>query len=132
MDRTLKYVNMCLKAEEIQKIWKEAWPTMEDGSFYIPPKPDDLSIDIENWVGWMVGCLGVSYHALMFYPSGGATWLPRQDELQHLSGLSWQAFDVACLAYKLDTKEQAGICVVMNERYGKRWINGEWSEVTKW
>ena len=38
--------------------------------------------------------------------------LERQDQLQVLSGLSWQEFDKECLKYKADTKEQAGIQVV--------------------
>ncbi len=38
----------------------------------------------------------------------------RQDQLQVLSGLSWQEFDKECLKYDVPTKEQAGIQVVMN------------------
>ena len=45
-------------------------------------------------------------------------WLPRQDQLQVLSGLSWQEFDKECLKYDADTKEQAGIQVVI-ERLDK-------------
>ncbi|KKN03085.1 hypothetical protein LCGC14_1111120 [marine sediment metagenome] len=38
-------------------------------------------------------------------------WLPRQDQLQILSGLSWKEFDKECLKYDAETKEQAGIQV---------------------
>ena len=36
-----------------------------------------------------------------------------QDQLQILSGLSWQEFDRECLKYNMPTKEQAGLRVVL-------------------
>jgi len=56
-------------------------------------------------------------------------WLPTQDRLQVLSGLSWQEFDMECLKYDTPTKEQAGIQVVMKENNrvwdGERWIESK-------
>ncbi len=42
-----------------------------------------------------------------------ATQLERQDQLQILSGLGWREFDKECLKYDAETKEQAGIQVVI-------------------
>ena len=53
-------------------------------------------------------------------------WLPRQDQLQILSGLSWQEFDKECLKYDAETKEQAGIQAVMKEKYNKVWDGERW------
>ena len=59
-------------------------------------------------------------------------WLPRQDQLQILSGLTWVEFDDKCREYwfidgrRETTKEQAGICAVMDTKFNKRWVCNEW------
>ncbi len=71
-------------------------------------------------------------------------WLPRQDQLEIMSGLGWEQFDEQCFMAAnlylksqgeeycaneiatLISKEQAGIMVVMNELYQKQWKNGKW------
>lgn len=54
-------------------------------------------------------------------------WLPRQDQLQEISGLDWHNFDRKCLVYEhVPTKEQAGIRVVMKEKYNKIWGGEDW------
>ena len=57
-------------------------------------------------------------------------WLPRQDQLQEMSGLDWRSFDRKCLVYehpvRVPTKEQAGIRVVMKEKYNKTWSGEAW------
>ena len=61
-----------------------------------------------------------------------AIWLPRQDKLQEMSGLLWIDFDNMCRGYwfgdfrRETTKEQAGIRVVMKEKYGKVWEGDKW------
>lgn len=60
----------------------------------------------------------------------------RQDQLQILSGLSWIGFDNQCIDYWFQdskheiTKEQAGIRVVMNCQFNKKWQEGEWLDKT--
>ena len=69
---------------------------------------------------------GATYFNPSFYP----IWLPRQDQLQILSGLTWVEFDDKCRKYwfmdgsREITKEQAGIRVVMAENHNKTWDNG--------
>ena len=53
-------------------------------------------------------------------------WLPRQDQLQIISGMTWQDFDAECRKYDMGTKEQAGICVIMESKYRKKWQNNDW------
>ena len=64
------------------------------------------------------------------YAPMGVIFIPRQDDLQEASGLDWRSFDRKCLVYEhpilVPTKEQAGIRVVMKERYNKVWANNEW------
>ncbi len=61
-------------------------------------------------------------------------WLPRQDQLQEMSGLTWHDFDIlswACAwddgkATQIPTKEVAGIMAVMQHRHAKVWTGTEW------
>ena len=64
-------------------------------------------------------------------------WLPRQDQLQGMSGLNWRDFDELCWRTVWDyggsevvcretTKEQAGIQAVMKEKYNKVWDGEQW------
>ncbi len=118
MDRSFENIKMCEKATEIQKL-----NSFQEGNFY-----------------WCDGCgTGVAYydrsgifggsekgyidygHGVRERPNPYTVWLPRQDQLQKISGLTWQDFDLACLKYNTDTKEQAGCCVVMKEKYNKVW-----------
>ncbi len=54
-------------------------------------------------------------------------WLPRQDQLQEMSGMPWVYFDHECCEWlgEFPTKEQVGIQVVMEEKYDKVW-DGKW------
>jgi len=59
-------------------------------------------------------------------------WLPRQDQLQEISGLSWALFDKACIQREYvfsTTKELAGIQVVMKEKHNKEWSGEKWKGV---
>ena len=130
MDKSETYIKMCEGAEEIQKqspckagyannsiLWNSADKVIlsahKKGSFMVDSK---YNILVEGW--WA----GNSRHI----------WLPRQDQLQEASGLDWRSFDRKCLVYEhpilVPTKEQAGIRVVMKERYNKVWTNNEWRE----
>ena len=61
------------------------------------------------------------------------TWLPRQDQLQILSGMSWYLFDKTCVIwattnpdYQRESKEIVGLCVVMHTIYNKQWDGTDW------
>jgi len=62
----------------------------------------------------------------------GIVWLPTQGDLQGMSGLDWWVFDEYCIATDnrcgvyAETKEQAGIQVVMKEKYKKIWSGEDW------
>ena len=95
MDVTSEYVKQCEKAVEIQNK---------------SPRKDFMDLEFSSGVyfspdgnRWFRKINGSRVHI----------WLPRQDQLQMLSGLSWQDFDKECLKYDAPTKEQAGIQVVM-------------------
>jgi len=55
-------------------------------------------------------------------------WLPRQDQLQAISGMTWVQFDGDCITKysHFPTKEQAGIQVFMVEKHGKTWDGAKW------
>ena len=60
-------------------------------------------------------------------------WLPAQDQLQEMSNMTWWDFDKRCneirkcaledplSEWEIKTKEQVGICVVMEKRFYKIW-----------
>ena len=67
------------------------------------------------------------------------TWLPRQDQLQDMLNhhpFTWDYFDKECVRMSWvphegvsTTKEQAGLMVVMFQKYHKTWNGKEWIEV---
>jgi len=112
MDTSETYIKMCEKADEIQEGWKRSY-----GDYYL------WKYRTGKYSRYHINpCL---YDIPGYHPKSRQNiWLPRQDQLQTASGLSWQEFDKECLKYEADTKEQAGIQVVMQEKFHKAW-NGE-------
>ncbi len=113
MDKSQVYILMCQKAEEIQSLRREErhldsgkW---QEGDFWVwGDSSNDVAVVHHCNDAWM------DEPEYLHHPTE-CTWLPRQDQLQIISGLSWKEFDVECQKYDMDTKEQAGICVVMRE-----------------
>ncbi len=144
MDTTEQYIKMCEKAEEIQELrpiqhynrkthketpdlWKDGDWFSADGKIYTYggdcyhlKQYDDEAPDLGS-AGYCEGDGGYVDKIV---------WLPRQDQLQALSGLDWRSFDKKCLVYEspalVTTKEQAGIRVVMKEKYNKTWDGEDW------
>lgn len=110
MDTSKTYIEMC-DCEEIQKqrVRKAPRDTWQVGDFYYTATPIE-------------GCISVHNDASSYGLGVDTVWLPRQDQLQLLSGLTWQEFDKECLKYDAETKEQAGIQVVI-ERLAKTTLN---------
>lgn len=115
------YILMCEKAEEIQSLAPE----------FNPPNSDYFSerqVERANAVIF----IGTDYWAAV--PFAHYIWLPRQDQLQVLSGLSWYLFDKTCVTwatinsdYQRESKEIVGLRVVMKLNYKKQWVDSDWT-----
>ena len=97
MDTSVEYIKICMKAEEIQN------------EMIKPPYNPQRRIP------------SCEYHLsyVYWFMDDKVIWLPRQDQLQILSRLSWQEFDKECSKYDMPTKEQAGLKVVMKLLFDK-------------
>jgi len=116
---TKNFIKQCEQAEEIQKFCQYKmgdWFLFPEGLFV-------LNCDM---------------------PKGGRIkfpWLPTQEQLQEMSGIPWWRFDKRCDGVRcclledplnnieIRTKEEAGICVVMEKKYNKIWTGEKWEEV---
>ena len=121
MDTSETYIKMCEKAEEIQP--KLAYIELSEGrgKHYYRDRDwldGDFWAKYDKGLGYVTGVAFACDDDFYSEPEGNVIWLPRQDQLQILSGLSWQDFDKECLKYDAETKEQAGIQVVI-ERLDK-------------
>ena len=113
------YIKMCEKAEEIQGLLPcelKSKMTFEfEGGLY-PPENLEYLFTIDGLI------------------TRDGIWLPRQDQLQEMSGLTWVEFDDCCRKYWFNdgrretTKEIASIQVVMKEKYNKVWEEGQWKK----
>jgi len=105
MDTSETYVKMCQKAKEIQPEY------LNYGDYYI----------------WVSGNWYIWSDDNQSKRTEERTWLPRQDQLLELSGLTWKEFDSLCLSEDAPTKEQAGLRVLMKKYSkifnGENWIN---------
>lgn len=133
MDTTETYIKMCKKATEIQEgkpqdgvggRWLKGSIIVNDG--FQGERGDFYHIVDTNEERVCKSC----GNAETYIECTKSTWLPRRDQLQEMSGLDWRDFDKKCLAYEntvsVPTKEQAGLRVVMSEKYGKFWSDGDW------
>ena len=124
MDISETYVKMCRKTVEIQKEWN---PVSGDSFTYSEPKHKDgivlFESSILNISGWK---------------EYGATWLPRQDQLQEMikekpaysvpigmvTGLHHYTYSRE--AKFVNSMEQLWLAFVMKEKYGKVWNGEDW------
>ena len=113
---------MCVKAKEIQKLFQ-----FKKGEWYIH-KGHYIVLDESI----------ISVAIINQYKKEKAIWLPTQEKLQELSGLPWWKFDERCNEIRrcfledplseieVETKEEVGICVVMERKYFKTWTGKDW------
>jgi hypothetical protein len=137
MDTSELYIDMCLKAVEIQKLdpGSKIYDEDEDReheltSFYYLPHAHKVSVlKWDNDEG--------------HYISGGyrdnqsdAVWLPRQDQLQEMMGII--PFDLEGQFHYWFTEEgckvkwsweQHWLAFVMKEKFNKQWNGENWVEV---
>lgn len=137
MDKSKKYIEMCEKAEKIQQLWQP-----NAGDWFL--EKSTLPLEIIIFEGWYVlrkdkfiQRIGPANNYDFFDKGKVEIWLPRQDQLQEMSGLPWWEFDERCNSIRrvlledplseteVETKEEAGLCVVM-EKYNKIWNDKEW------
>ena len=123
MDLSSKYIEMCVKAEELQSEWKP-----REGDFYA--EFAGMKKDI------LVG-IAVFHKSKELDPSYLQIWLPRQDQLQEMipDGLAWKhvLFDEWIREQKgnwltgdikgFESFEQLWLAFVMWIRYRKVWDN---------
>ena len=148
MDTTREYLEMCEKAEEIQKGWnpKEHDYVQEANSKYLKVST------ICN------GCIaeGISLHNFFDYDDykGECIWLPRQDQLQEIYSKDIfeedelnacsntghfildlfrcailgcdKPCDITDWTFNMHSLEQLWLAFVMNKVYGKKWNSEDW------
>jgi len=170
MDTSETYIKMCEKAEEIQdtnRMWKrgdyERKPSNEEiilekmnfyaysgdeGYYYLANLAEDYT-----WNGTVCGYVRIpEYHfgcavrgdLPIAYTAQQIIWLPRQDQLQEMVGVTkaWQflewikriSFEAhtppqVFLQYKQEwSMEQLWSAFVMKEEYNKTWDGEEWKQ----
>lgn len=120
MDNSETYIKMNDKAEEIQRLRGDGlW---QNGDCYTC-----IVSGGRRFTAWWTDT--EDEPPQMFHP----VWLPRQDQLQVLSGLSWYLFDKTCVTwaatnpdYQRESKEIVGLRVVYKEKYNKVWNGEDW------
>jgi len=107
MDTSKKYIEMCERAEKIQKEWKP-----DNGDFYMyKPTGNQSIISLEN----------------QLFETEHDVWLPRQDQLQEMLSDNFDSIhdmfgEFTCWIYDLQTTaEQLWLAFVMSEKYNKVW-----------
>jgi len=135
MDISKEYIEACKKAEKIQ--YKHKY---KEGDWFC-------------WPGKGVVCLGhyVPIWENIVTPGGydydfqdidysNCIWLPRQDQLQEITGtisilillddfhkfLDSDYYSVKCPGFYFNSIEQLWLAFVMKKKYNKIWTNKEW------
>jgi len=130
MDVSEKYIEMCEKAEEIQKEWKD-----NSGDFYVSKTDHSTQ--------------GIRHNILISTRSKkDCIWLPRQDQLQDIikdnytdketnipflhpyNHMLWDLVDRLnqgdyCIKFGV-SMEQLWLAFVMEEKYNKTWNGKDW------
>lgn len=128
MDLSQRYISMCEKAKEIQRLCSLE-KFMDRHTYFIctqPGFPDGCISRAINIHDWPEPCESCEF--------GNTVWLLRQDELQDMldlkpsgiDGLTIKIAACACLYGTSDTMEQMWLRIVMEENYGKVWKDGDW------
>jgi len=117
------FIRQCEQAEEVQKLWK-------------PKTYDYIGHKVLSYRDkYAIYRLDYKIDPKKFF------WIPTRKQLQEMSGLSWWKFDERCNEIRrclledplseieIETKEEAGICVVM-EKYFKMWNGKNWEKET--
>lgn len=128
----IEYIKMCKKARKVQENWNP-----QEGDFAIQVN-DDETIENIHCIGILKECYPKSLELIrsckctndLDYPQRFWIWLPRQDQLQEMSGLPWDLyyFDILNNYSEYDSAEKAGLAMIMYTQHrcakwdGKTWV----------
>ena len=143
MDTSEQYIKMC-DCPEIQGL-RPVGDEWQEGDYYMSPVVETMSYQAFRIIEWRSYIAVESdAHGAMPERCEGDSWLPRQDQLQEISGLDWPDFDYRCKEYAIVadhtinkghtivsychavTKEVAGLQVVMRHNHNKIWDGEAW------
>ena len=125
------FIKMCEKAEKIQKLWVPIIGDLTDMGIV-------LDIYRDNGVLKISYTRNFQHHdTVQNHPKAYLVWLPRQDQLQKLTGIvsiptllsQFNEFvfeNVKYASYFIDSCEMLWLAFVMKKRYNKTWNEGEW------
>lgn len=138
MDRSRRYIEMCEKAAEVQKLWQPA-----HGDFFMGERGR-----IEGWVAGTHGKRNVVQGVEVRFENGMPkitryVWLPRLDQLMELAQDRGKRFENVTLEFfnwtkkpyggmqrpprnVFDSLEQVWLAFVMFKKFGKIWNGGKW------
>jgi len=140
-----KYIKMCEKAEEIQKI---APPPEEEGCFFYNPYLDEIMCR-DGWNYCVVydknlddGFSNGIYECETedWHKDENIIWLPRQDQLQEMVNTEWHELGIILYLLigfwqvnekKFSSMEQLLLAFVMKRKYNKEWNDEkeEWGKI---
>jgi hypothetical protein len=146
MDTSKEYIEMCRKAEEVQKLWK---PVPGDFAYDIRYKDPIIIINYDKNTyiyGFnLVNELEFEECVLYFNSENDLIWRPRQDQLQGMLFTKWYHQDeVAQIStfsnwckqnwiwgnstegHCFNSHEQLWLAFVMHEKYQKKWDGKKW------
>ena len=132
MDRSPKFLKMCMKAEEIQKNWE-----LSDGDFYIPVKGSGKKIPSKTYI--LNDLETKSYISDYINKERGSfIWVPRLDQLQKM--IDWTKWELGIrkkIRFEMyytsisgeensgmvtgASMEQLWLAFLMKEKYGSTW-----------
>jgi len=127
MDTSDTYIKMCQKAQEIQIGWE--W---EVGDYFWDGKESYIATDTG-------GVCGIYEEDADYRPGAGATWLPRQDQLQEMYGYYSECqrelgiYHAGGRPYQegAGTFEQFWLRVIMEEDHKKEWNGEDWVAIRR-
>jgi len=144
LDKSLKYIEMCEKALEIQQEWIPS-----KGDWYsLPNKTVEICIEDEMPRTLTKNYLEISSNNKKIITLTKRTWLPRQDQLIVLSKLPGIRFSKNTLIFlnwanrkgpdeitpnkhRFDTLEKVRLSYLMEFKHKKTWYNNSWYPMGK-
>ena len=140
MDTSEIYIKMSEQATDIQELADAYNDQFSVGAWY---SPDHVSCKghFEDWHTGYKYCpvfrkpltVTPEFSICRYMNGDDSIWLPRQDQLQILSGLGWYLFDKTCVTwatvnpeYQRESKEIAGLQVVMHTLHSEKWNGSDW------
>lgn len=130
MDTSKKYIEICERAKEIQKLWKR-----KEGDFFIFPE-EAPNVETGKQDVYVLGCHWEKCEGCE-YESNRGIWLPRQDQLQEtieddFNGVRDMTTWFDGFIHNDDCEssfEQLWLAFVMRQKWNKTWDGKKWVKV---